>query len=51
MLAKVGLNVKSLKRTKIGRLTTRGIGVGKFRNLTNTEIQYLKKLTAKKTST
>jgi len=51
MLAKVGLNVKSLKRTKIGRLTTRGIGTGKFRNLTNTEVQYLKKLTVKKIST
>ena len=46
MLANVGLNVKSLKRTKIGRLTTRGIGVGKFRKLTTNEIQYLKKLTA-----
>ena len=48
MLAKVGLNVKSLKRTKIGKLTTRGLGTGRFRNLTKTEIQYLKKLTTKK---
>ncbi len=47
MLAKVGLNVKSLKRTKIGRLTTRGIGVGRFRSLTKTEIQYLKRVTEK----
>ncbi len=51
MLAKVDLNVKSLKRIKIGRLTTRGIGTGKFRNLTNIEVQYLKKLTANKIST
>ena len=45
MLAKVGLNVKSLKRTKIGKIGDRGIGVGKFRNLTKAEITYLKKIT------
>jgi 23S rRNA pseudouridine2605 synthase len=43
MLAKVALPVKSLKRTKIGKLTTRGLGVGKFRALTKSEIEYLKK--------
>jgi len=43
ILAKVGLSVKSLKRTRIGKLTTRGLGVGKFRALTKTEIAYLKK--------
>ena len=48
MLAKVGLKVKSLKRTRIGKLTTRGIGVGKYRVLNNSEIEYLKRLTAKK---
>ncbi len=46
MLAKVGLNVKSLKRTKIGKIGDRGIGVGKFRNLTKAEIAYLKKITS-----
>ena len=46
MLAKVGLPVKSLKRTKIGKLTSRGLGVGKFRTLTAGEIAYLKKTTA-----
>ena len=46
MLAKVGLPVKSLKRTKIGKLTSRGLGVGKFRKLTISEIAYLKKITA-----
>jgi pseudouridine synthase len=43
MLAKVGLSVKSLKRTRIGKLNTRGIGVGKFRALTNAEVACLKK--------
>ncbi|MFC1737862.1 pseudouridine synthase [Planctomycetota bacterium] len=46
MLAKVGLNVKTLKRTKIGKLTDRGIGIGKFRPLTKAEISYLINLKA-----
>jgi pseudouridine synthase len=46
MLAKIGLPVKSLSRTKIGRLAIRGIGVGKSRPLTNPEIAYLKKAAA-----
>lgn len=45
MLAKVGLSVKSLTRTQIGKLTTRGLGVGKFRVLTRAEVAYLKKTT------
>lgn len=47
MLAKVGLSVKSLKRTKIGKLNTRGIGIGKFRPLTGAEVTYLKKVTVR----
>ncbi len=43
MLAKVGLPVKSLNRTCIGKLNTRGLGVGKFRTLTKAEVAYLKK--------
>ncbi len=43
MLAKVSGAVKSLKRTRIGNLTARGLGIGKFRTLTKTEIAYLKK--------
>ncbi len=43
MLAKVELSVKSLKRTRIGKLNARGLGVGKFRPLTKAEIAYLKK--------
>jgi len=46
MLAKVDLRVKSLKRTRIGKLDARGIGVGKFRALTKAEIAYLKRATA-----
>ena len=45
MLAKVNLPVKSLKRTRIGKLNARGLGVGKFRTLTKAEITYLKKAT------
>ncbi len=45
MLAKVGLPVKSLKRTRIGKLNARGLGVGKFRPLTKAEVAYLKKTT------
>ncbi len=46
MLAKVGLAVKSLKRTRIGKLDARGIGIGKFRPLTRSEVEYLKRATA-----
>ncbi len=43
MLAKVSLPVKSLKRTRIGKLTVRGVGIGKYRMLTKAEVAYLKK--------
>ncbi|HEC02614.1 MAG TPA: rRNA pseudouridine synthase [Phycisphaerales bacterium] len=42
MLARVGLPVKSLKRTRIGRLTDRGLSPGRFRPLTKAEVAYLK---------
>ncbi len=45
MLAKVGLKAISLKRTKIGNITDRGLGTGKFRMLSKTEVSYLKKIT------
>lgn len=45
MLARVGLPVISLKRTQVGKLNERGIGVGKFRTLTKAEVAYLKKVT------
>ena len=46
MLARVGLPVKSLKRIRIGKLTSRGLGVGKFRCLTKAEVDHLRKATA-----
>jgi 23S rRNA pseudouridine2605 synthase len=46
MLAQVGLPVKSLKRTRIGKLDDRGLGVGRFRRLTRGEIAYLKRKTS-----
>ncbi len=45
MLAKVNLPVKSLKRTGMGKLNARGLGMGKFRTLTKAEVAYLKKVT------
>lgn len=46
MLARVGLPVKSLIRTKIGKLEIRGLGVGKSRPLTKAEVTFLKKATS-----
>ncbi|UCC97255.1 MAG: rRNA pseudouridine synthase [Phycisphaerales bacterium] len=47
MLAGVGLPVKTLTRTRIGRIEIRGLGVGKFRPLTKAEVAHLKKTTDK----
>ena len=44
MLARVGLEVKTLKRTRIGRLDIRGLGPGQWRLLTGKEIEQLRKL-------
>jgi len=41
MLARVGLNVKSLKRTRIGRIDIRGLGTGRYRLLSKAEVDYL----------
>ena len=46
IFARVGLPVKSLKRTRIGKLDGRGLGVGRFRTLTKAEAAYLKQATA-----
>jgi len=46
MLAKVGLPVQSLKRTRIGSLTVEGIGVGKFRPLSRAEVASLRRAAA-----
>jgi 23S rRNA pseudouridine2605 synthase len=45
MLARVGLGVKSLTRTKIGKVDLRGVGVGKYRQLTGSEVAWLEKVT------
>ena len=45
MLARVGFSVKSLKRTRIGKIDTRGLRIGGFRALNKTELAYLKKIT------
>lgn len=45
MLAKLGLKARSLKRTRIGKIDGRGVGVGKFRPLSTAEVAYLKKAT------
>jgi pseudouridine synthase len=44
MLARVGLEVKTIKRTRIGRLDIRGLGPGQWRILTGKEIEQLGKL-------
>ncbi len=49
MLARVGLPVKSLRRTGIGKISDRGLGIGQFRLLTHSEVNYLRKSTADKT--
>jgi 23S rRNA pseudouridine2605 synthase len=47
MLAKVGLPVQSLKRTRIGPLKLEGLGVGRFRPLTKAEVAALKRAATK----
>lgn len=42
MMVSVGLKVKSLKRVKIGNIAIRGVGIGKYRHLTKSEVAYLK---------
>ncbi len=41
--ARIGLSVRSLTRTRIGRLDSRGLGLRKFRSMTGAEVAYLKK--------
>jgi pseudouridine synthase len=43
MLAKVGLPVQSLKRTRIGGLSIEGVGVGRYRPLSKAEVASLKR--------
>ena len=46
MLAKVGCRVKSLKRTKIGNITLKGIPIGAYKKMTKSQISYLKRITS-----
>jgi 23S rRNA pseudouridine2605 synthase len=43
MMARVGLEVKSLKRVRLGKLEIRGLGPGHWRPLTAKEVEYLKR--------
>jgi 23S rRNA pseudouridine2605 synthase len=43
MLAKVGLPVQSLKRTRIGNLSIKGLGLGRFRPLSKAEVASLRR--------
>jgi len=43
MLARVGIPVKSLKRTSIGKLQLRGLGAGRYRLLTKAEVAALQR--------
>ncbi len=47
MFLRLGLSVKSLARTRIGRLTTKGLSIGRYRVLTSSEIAHLKQFTNK----
>jgi 23S rRNA pseudouridine2605 synthase len=47
MLAKVGLSVQSLKRTRIGPLRLEKLGVGRFRPLSSSEVAALKRAATK----
>lgn len=45
MFASIGYKVKALKRTQIGNLNTKGIGVGSYKKLTKSQVAYLYKET------
>jgi len=42
MLARLGYSVKQLTRIRIGKLSLRGLGPGKFRELTEDEVKHLR---------
>ncbi|MBW8017510.1 MAG: rRNA pseudouridine synthase [Planctomycetes bacterium] len=45
MLAKVDCRVKSLRRTKVGNITLKGIPIGSYKELTKSQVAYLKSMT------
>lgn len=50
MLARVGYKVKSLRRTKIGNIGIKGLGVGKYKKLTEGQVAYLMNVTSTKSA-
>ena len=50
MLARVGLPVQSLKRTRIGSLNIEGLGVGQYRPLTKAEVASLRQSAGERTA-
>ena len=44
MLEKLGYEVVALRRTGVGKLTVDGVGIGKWRYLTDDEVAYLKEI-------
>jgi 23S rRNA pseudouridine2605 synthase len=47
IMARVGFKVKSLKRSKIGNITIKGMQIGQYRKLTKGQVDYLMKATEK----
>jgi 23S rRNA pseudouridine2605 synthase len=45
MLAKVDCRVKSLRRTKVGNINLKGIPIGAYKQLTKSQVAYLKRMT------
>ena len=45
MFAAIGYKVKSLKRTQIGNMSIKGIGLGQYKKLTPSQISYLYRIT------
>ena len=45
IMARVGYNVRSLRRTKIGNITIKGMRVGGYKKLTQSQVNYLMKET------
>jgi len=48
IMAKVGYKVKSLRRTKIGNISLKGLAVGRYTKLSKGQVAYLKKVIGKK---
>lgn len=48
MFARVGFKVKTLRRTKVGNISIKGLGIGKYKNLTAGQVAYLMKVTSAK---